>query len=134
MRKFFLLLCAACFSAIGSTQAQTARDRQTIRIKTSVECQMCQKRIENYFKKMPGIINLNVNYHNKLVTVNYLSSRTSPSNIRTAIANLGYDADTVTANPFYYNKLPDCCKKGGMEAKRKAEMEARRQKLRAKKP
>jgi hypothetical protein len=31
--------------------------------------------------------------------------------IRTDIANAGYDADDVTANPEAYQKLPTCCKK-----------------------
>lgn len=132
MKKFFLILFLGLF-CYASLAAQNRRDRETIRIKTSVECEMCQKRIEHYFKKMQGILNLHVNYHNKVVTATYMPSRTNPSVIRTAIANLGYDADTVKANPYFYNKLPACCKKGGMEAKRKAEMEARRKKF-GKKP
>jgi copper chaperone CopZ len=87
---------------------------ETLRIKTSVECQMCKDRIEKYFKREPGIQYMNVNFHNKIATVRYYTDRTTPSNIRTAIANLGYDADTVKANPEFYAKLPDCCKKGGM--------------------
>lgn len=128
MKKIILLVCFGIFCSTALS-AQTTRDRKTIRIKTSVECKMCRERIEHYFKKMQGILHLNVNYYNKLVTVSYMPSRTNPSVIRTAIANLGYDADTVKANPVFYEKLPDCCKKGGMAARKKAEMEARRKKF-----
>jgi hypothetical protein len=119
MKKIVFFLLIACFSYLASS-AQAKKDIATIRIKTSVECQMCQKRIEDYFKREPGIQYLNVNYHNKIVTVRYMPSRTDPSNIRTAIANLGYDADTVKANPDFYAKLPACCQKGGMEKLKEA--------------
>lgn len=115
MIKAIGLLLGFCLVYLG-TSAQSKKDLATARIKTSVECQMCQKRIEDYFKREPGIQYLNVNYHNKVVTVRYLPSRTNLSNIQTAIANLGYDADSVQANPESYAKLPACCKKGGMEA------------------
>lgn len=114
MKKFFPVMAVLClfFTTAG---AQTQKYLETVRIKTSVECKMCKERIENYFKREPGIQYMNVNYHNKVATVRYYSDRTNPSNIRTAIANLGYDADTVSANPEFYAKLPACCQKGGME-------------------
>jgi cation transport ATPase len=115
MIKAIGLLLGFCLVYLG-TSAQSKKDLATARIKTSVECQMCQKRIEDYFKREPGIQYLNVNYHNKIVTVRYMPSRTNLSNIQTAIANLGYDADSVQANPESYAKLPACCKKGGMAA------------------
>lgn len=106
--------------------AQVKHDVATIRIKTSVECQMCQKKIQDYFLREPGIQYVNVNYHNKIVTVRYMPSQITPSYIRTDIANLGYDADTVKANPESYAKLPDCCKKGGMQKLKEAQKDQRK--------
>lgn len=107
----------ACFSLPCITaHAQVQKYLETVRVKTSVEnCKICKKNIEDYFKREPGISYINVNTYNKIVTVRYYSDRTNPSNIRTAIANVGYDADTVKANPDSYARLPACCKKGGME-------------------
>lgn len=117
MKKVFFFLVAACLSlsyTVSSAQAQ--KYIETIRVKTSVEnCKICKKNIEDYFKRVPGISYVNVNTYNKIVTVRYYSDRTTPSNILTAIANVGYDADTVKANPDSYARLPACCKKGGME-------------------
>jgi hypothetical protein len=45
------------------------------------------------------------------VNVTYFKDRTNPENIKTAIANIGYDADDVTAEPDAYKKLPKTCKK-----------------------
>ncbi|MGH2643294.1 MAG: heavy-metal-associated domain-containing protein, partial [Chitinophagaceae bacterium] len=95
-------------------------DAATIRIKTSVQCTMCRKRITDYFRREPGVLRVDVNYYNKIVTVRYMPSVIPPSYILTDIANLGYDADTVKANPDFYKLLPKCCQKGGgMEMMRK---------------
>lgn len=111
-----LLLFAGC--ALVSAQSQKLL--QTIRISTpTVQCEMCKKRIENYLRREDGIQSVNVNYRLKYTTVKYFSDRTNPENIRTAIANTGYDADTVAANPDYYATLPACCKKGGMDKPKK---------------
>jgi hypothetical protein len=53
--------------------------------------------------------------------VKFFSDRTNIENVKTAIANAGYDADNVTAEEEAYKRLPTCCKKpedgGGMEKK-----------------
>ena len=58
-----------------------------------------------------GIKKVKVDYKRKETTVTFLSDRTNIENIKTAIANVGYDADNVTANEDSYKKLPTCCKK-----------------------
>jgi mercuric ion binding protein len=45
------------------------------------------------------------------VNVTYLADRTNPENIKTAIANAGYDADDVKANDDSYKMLPKTCKR-----------------------
>jgi len=52
-----------------------------------------------------------VNYKKKETTVKYVSDRINEEEIKAAIANAGYDANEVTANPDSYKRLPDCCKK-----------------------
>jgi hypothetical protein len=68
-----------------------------------------------------GVSKVNVDYKHKTTKVTFFSERTNIENIKTAIANLGYDADDVTANEESYKKLPICCKKpedgGGHEKK-----------------
>lgn len=123
--KIALICSIFLWGALTEVSAQAKRDVATMRIATSVECQMCQKRITDFFRREPGVEYVNVNYHNKVVTVRYMPSQISPSYIRTDIANLGYDADTVKANPEFYAKLPDCCQKGGM-ARLKEEQKLKR--------
>jgi len=66
----------------------------------------CKTHIENFLKREYGVVSSNVNYRRHVVTVQYLTDRTNVENIKTAIANLGYDADDVTANPDSYKRLP----------------------------
>ena len=95
------------------------KGKVTVVIKTpTVQCEMCKTRIENYMAKEEGIVKVNVDYKKKTTTVTYLTERTNVENIKALIANCGYDADDVTAEPDSYKRLPTCCKKpedgGGM--------------------
>lgn len=120
MGRFHLVLMLMLgVSAAGLAQAKKAL--QTITIQTpSVQCEMCKNRIEKFMAREEGVTKTVVDYKRKITKVTYWTDRTNPENIKTAIANVGYDADDVSANPEFYNKLPQCCKKpedggGGMK-------------------
>lgn len=92
---------------------------QTVKITTpTVQCGMCKERIETYLKRIDGVMMVNVNYKKKETTVKYISDRTNEEMLKAAIANAGYDANEISANPESYKALPKCCKKpedgGGM--------------------
>lgn len=107
---FFLVPCLL----IGTLLHAQQKVMQTLRFKTSVECAICEHSIERYLKREPGVTYVHVDYHTKEATVRYYTDQMYPSLILTDVANLGYDADTVKADPDAYRRLPDCCKKGGM--------------------
>jgi periplasmic mercuric ion binding protein len=113
-------LLLALFAFIGVVSAQ-APVKQTVVIKTpTVQCEKCKNRIENYMSHEDGIQKINVDYKKKITTVTFLTDRTNVENIKALIANVGYDADDVTAEPDAYKRLPSCCKKpedGGTPAK-----------------
>ena len=112
MKKFkFLLIALLGFSSITIAQAKK-KVLETVTIKTpSVQCEMCKDRIERYMVREEGVTKAVVDYKRKLTKVTYWTDRTNIENVKTAIANVGYDADDVTANEESYNKLPSCCKK-----------------------
>ena len=120
MKKvFFLLIALASITTLGFGQAKK-KGVQTVTIKTpSVQCNSCKERIEKYIIRETGVQKVNVDYKRKVTKVTYVAERTNIENIKTAIANIGYDADDVTANEEFYKKLPLCCKKpedgGGMK-------------------
>lgn len=106
----FLLL--AFFAFIGSVSAQQTQVKKTVVISTpTVQCEKCKARIENYMSHEDGIVKVVVDYKKKNATVTYLTDRTNVENIKVLIANVGYDADDVTAEPDAYKRLPTCCKK-----------------------
>lgn len=118
MKQFFLSLLVVVGFSLGSS-AQT-KAVQTVKISTpTVQCESCKNRIETYLKRYNGVSTVNVNYKKKETTVKYITDRINEEEIKAAIANAGYDANDVKANPDSYKRLPECCKKpedgGGMK-------------------
>ncbi len=111
--KYLVVLTLMVFGFSDAAFSQTAKKGiQTVTISTpTVQCEMCKKRIESYMIREEGVQKVDVNYKNKKTKVTYLAERTNIENIKTAIANVGYDADDITANEESYDKLPNCCKK-----------------------
>jgi mercuric ion binding protein len=120
MKKLFIALTLImAVSTVSFAQAKK-KALQTVTIQTpTVQCDMCKKKIEDFMAREDGVTKTVVDYKRKNTKVTYWTDRTNIENIKTAIANVGYDADDVTANPESYNKLPKCCKKtadgGGMQ-------------------
>jgi len=123
MKKIkLLLLFMVGISSFAMAQVVKKGGLEIATIKTpTVQCQECKEKIENYLSREEGVTKVVVDYKRKITKVTYVTDRTNIENVRTAIANLGYDADEVTANPESYQKLPKCCKKpedGGGHAKK----------------
>lgn len=105
----FSVIASAGLSVFASAQTKALL---TAKINTpTVQCNNCKQRIESYLKRYDGVTYANVNVKRKETTVKYLTDRTNIENIKAAIANAGYDADDVAANPDSYKALPKCCKK-----------------------
>ena len=110
MKKLLLLSIVIGFASVSS--AQQVKAILKAKIKTpNARCEACKTRIESYLRRIDGMALVNVNYRTGETSVQYLSDRTDIEQIKTAIANLGYDADDVTANEESYKRLPKTCKK-----------------------
>lgn len=102
------------FSLIGLVTLSFAQQKamEKVVIKTpTVQCEKCKDRIENYLKREPGVSVVKVDYKKKTTTITYLTDRNNIEQLKTAIANVGYDADDVAADEGANKKLPKCCKK-----------------------
>lgn len=110
MKKILFLLTLVCGMAWSANAQQ--KKPVTVKIATpTVQCESCKKRIEDFMKHEDGITKVNVDYKRKVTTITYLADRTNIENVKTGIANAGYDADDVKANDDSYKALPTCCKK-----------------------
>lgn len=108
MKKLLFLSFITCFSLLASAQTKPI---QTVKISTpTVQCDMCKKKIEEVLKRYDGIMTVNVNVKKKETTVKYITDRTNEEIIKAGIANAGYDANEIAANPDVYKTLPKCCK------------------------
>jgi copper chaperone CopZ len=114
MKKIlWMTMIANCFFLLSRAQQPVrkgALETATISVPT-VQCEQCKDRIERYMSREDGIQMVKVDYKHHTCKVTYIWDRTTIENIKTAIANIGYDAGDVAADPEAYKKLPTCCKK-----------------------
>jgi copper chaperone CopZ len=126
MKQFIITVLA--ITSLTSVSFSQQKALETAKIKTPTAlCEACKPRIETYVKRIDGVTSINVNYRKGETTVKYLTDRTNIEEIKTAIANMGYDADDIPANEESYKRLPKTCKKpedGGAHPKPRATVPA----------
>ena len=109
IKRITLIPLLALFFSCGEEPAKVTIETP------SIQCGMCQKNIEMGLKKLKGVSGSNVDLSTKVTTVLYFKEKTDVASIEEAISGIGYQANTVPADPVAYESLPACCKIGGME-------------------
>ena len=107
--------------APGRTISQTKPVEKAVISVPGAQDEACKERIENYLRREDGIISSNLNYHRRTLTVKWYTDRTNIENIKTAVANLGYDAGDVKANPEAYYRLPVTCRHVPLDTNNKSD-------------
>ncbi len=102
-----LLFCS--FGLFASAQQKTA-DKAVIST-PGLTCDNCKVRVERALFKQYGISSYKVDVKKKTTTVAWVTDRTDIEQIKTMIANAGFDADDVTAEESAYKRLPAACRK-----------------------
>ena len=92
-----------------STYAQQKAIQKAVIKTPNVQCEACKTRIENHMAHEDGISSVKADWRRHTVTVVWYTDRTNIENIKTELANLGYDADDVTSDPDAYKRLPITC-------------------------
>lgn len=109
MKIFFLsLITLAAFST--PTFAQQKAIQKAVIKTPGLLADVCKTSIENFLVHEYGVSSVKADYRKHTVTVVWYTDRTNIINIRYALANMGYDADDVTAEPESYKKLNPACK------------------------
>lgn len=104
---FFLLLFSGLFiSAFG-------QKLKTVEIQTSAQCEMCKERLESNLIFGKGVKDVVLDMKTKIISLTYQTKKTDLSTLKSAISELGYDADDLIGNIKAYKNLPPCCKKPG---------------------
>lgn len=100
-----------------SLQAQDSKKLDTLNIRTSAVCEMCETTIEGNLIYEKGVKSVDLDLLTSEVTVEYDPRKTTPENIRTALSKLGYYADDIPGDPQAFRDLPECCQKEGCGGK-----------------
>ena len=118
MKRFLIstlaiILSTSAFSQVKPTRVDTIKTPNAL-------CEPCKIKIENYLKQFDGVLEINVIIKKGITKVKYITDRVNIEEIKTAIANCGFDASEIPASPDFYKMLPPCCKKpedGGIKPK-----------------
>lgn len=114
MKKIIPLLTFCLLFLAASAQKNKT---QTIVIKTQIycdhckECESCGGKIQTELYETKGIKSVSLNDKDMTITVIFNTKKISADAIRLKISKMGYDADSIKADPEAYAKLDGCCKK-----------------------
>jgi len=121
MKKLLFLSVFICMVSLAVHAQMPKPQRAEIKTPTAV-CVECKALIEAAVGRVDGIIKVNTIFKRGVTMVQWYPDRTNIEELKTTIANAGFDADDVAANVDIYKKLPICCKKvedGGGPPKKK---------------
>jgi mercuric ion binding protein len=93
-----------------NAQAQTKTIGSAIIKVPGLHCDLDKDKIERYLFKSDGITKIKVDVKKKTVAVTWINDRTNLEQIKYDIANVGYDADNVTAEEDARKRLPIGCR------------------------
>jgi len=110
--KFLFLVVLFTIPGLSGFAQDKPKNTEEVKIQTSAICGMCKERIEHDLAFEKGIKSVSLDNDTKIVTVGYNPKKTDADKIRTAISEIGYDADNVPADQEAHDKLPKCCQKG----------------------
>ena len=102
------------FFSIFMIGCNNASEEMVINTPT-IQCGMCQKIIEVGLAKVDGVSNPKVDLKKKKTILFHDPEKTNIKSIEKVVSELGYQANTLKANPDSYAELPACCKIGGMD-------------------
>lgn len=94
-----------------SVQAQEKKNKN-LRLTTEVNgnCEQCKKRIEKAAYSVPGVKTAEWNLETHQLHVILNEQKTTPLDLKKAIAKQGHDTDEVKASSEDYEGLHWCCK------------------------
>ena len=104
--KFLITL----FLFIGfSSFAQQKAIQKAVISTPGVRSEACKTYIDSRLVHEYGISSVKADYKKHTVAIAWFTDRTNIENVKTALANMGYDADDVSAEPEAYKRLSTDC-------------------------
>jgi len=89
---FFAAFLSMLSSFIAFSNGKPTPEKNSIVIEVPrMVCGGCANKIENAFKSTKGVLKVNANFKEKIVTVDFNPSIVSSANVVKVITNLGYE-------------------------------------------
>lgn len=114
MKKYLFGILMLLISMNGFSQ-EKVKGKKEITVHTSVQCGDCKDRIESVLNYTKGVKYTEVDVASKNVVIGYKAKKITADEIKEIIRNIGYSADELPADQTALDKLPACCKPGGMD-------------------
>lgn len=109
MKHFLLAIIALTAFSTASVAQKKAIQKAVIKT-PGLQAEVCKTGVENFLVHEYGVSSVRADFRKHTVTVVWYADRTNIENIKTALANMGYDADNVTAEPDATKRLPPACR------------------------
>jgi len=115
--KIVLFIIAILFTMGARAQVMQGKAQWATISVPQLKCWECEQRLNQYLirEKGPGtdagIVQWKMDLRNATIKIQFIPDRMPLDYIRTAIANAGFDADTIKAEPDSYKILPIQCRK-----------------------
>ncbi len=105
------LLLLPAFAISSNKKTETIVIKTTIYCDHCLQCESCGDRIKKELPYIKGVTFAKFDDMAMTFTITFNTGKTTPEKIRQAIANIGYDADDIKANPKALEKFDACCLK-----------------------
>ena len=111
MKTLFASLFALMIVALAPSSSTAAVVTDTISV-TSMQCGMCESRIEKALKKNDFIKDVEADVEHEIVVVSYDNAKATHADVVKLISMTGYDTAELAADADAQNNLHGCCKPG----------------------
>ena len=98
LQKLFITILFAAVPFILTAQ-EKAKTTETVKYKTSIECNNCVNKVMTNLPQEKGIKDVKCDLKTKEVTVTYQKDKNNPEQIKKSIEKLGFTAKVVTEEP-----------------------------------
>lgn len=99
IKKLFISMLIVALPALLTAQDKN-KTTETIKFKTSVECNNCVNKVMTNLPQEKGVKDVKCDLTTQEITVTYLKNKNTPDDIKKSIEKLGYTAKQVTTeNP-----------------------------------
>lgn len=116
--SIFLIISLVSFFSLHANQMDqlmvesNGSKNDTVTIKTSAICHMCEERIEHDMAFEKGVRSVDLDLETNILTVVYKKGKNTEEGLKVALTEIGYDADEMPADQKAHDRLPDCCQQG----------------------